>query len=115
MQRRELLWRSMSLLGLSIIFGPIACSTTEPEEEETTPTTITSISTYENGHSHTIQIERSLVENPPSNGRTFTSTGSHTHSVTLSSSDFQTLSNGSTLTKTSSSSDGHTHGFNFKA
>lgn len=114
--RREFIQLSSQALTLTFIGGIWSCtSLTESNDEDSDSTTLTVISSYDAGHSHSISILRSLIDTPPSSDRSLTSTGSHTHVISLSVSDFQTLNTGGTVTKTSSTTNGHSHTFTIKA
>lgn len=70
-------------------------------------------STVAQGHSHTVTINRSEVENPPSEGitKTTSSGGGHTHSFSMTQQQLTDVNNGQTVTVTDSSVSGHTHDY----
>lgn len=113
--RRQFMRYGSALTVLTISGGIWTCSnSTEPEDDLPEPTTLTVRSSDSNGHNHSIVFQRSLFESPPENDRTFTSGGSHTHTITLSSQEMTSIGNGGTVTKVSSTSGGHSHSFTIR-
>jgi hypothetical protein len=73
------------------------------------------------GHSHQVTISGADIDNPPTGGKTITTTtyvdsyyNSHSHTITLTQQDYQTIKNGGTVTVTTSEVNGHTHTFTIK-
>lgn len=66
------------------------------------------------GHSHTLVIPETYLNDPPSSGLTaVTSTSSaHSHTITLSQSDLQNIADGQTVQY--AINDGHQHRFDFR-
>lgn len=118
MDRRDFIVKSAALLALPLIFQQIGCdsstsSTTTDNETEDTDFTVTS-SVY-NGHSHIVNILYDDIENPPPSNNTLTSSSTnHTHQITLTPTNYQTLKDGGTVLKTSTTNGGHNHTFSIK-
>jgi len=116
MDRREFLTKIPGLMVLPLIIESMGCEDDKVllRTSDTTGDTFTISSSYDNGHSHSISIQLTDVDDPPDSSKSIASTsnGGHTHSITLTSSDFLSLQNGETVVKTSSSSGLHTHSFN---
>jgi hypothetical protein len=78
--------------------------------------TLTFISSTDLGHSHTVGLQVTEINTPPSGGVTKTTSNdlNHTHTVSLTSAELDSIATGSTVTKTTSMDDSHTHTFDFK-
>ena len=65
------------------------------------------------GHTHSVTVSRSEVENPPSGGitKTTSSGGGHTHSFSMTQQQLTDVNNGQTVTVTDSSVSGHNHDY----
>ena len=76
-------------------------------------------SSFDDGHTHTVDLAKADVSTPPVGGRTETTSLdlSHTHTVTLTEADFASINAGNTVTKTTSEDTTpgqiHTHTFAF--
>ena len=70
-------------------------------------------STNNSGHTHTITIQRSEVQNPSAAGitRQTSSSGGHTHTFTMTQADLQTVNGGGSVVVTTSIADLHDHSF----
>jgi len=77
---------------------------------------LTFISSTDSGHNHTYQIMMSELTNPPTAGvnRQTSLASGHTHVVAITQAELQSIQNGQTVTKTSTTSAGHTHTFQFR-
>jgi len=120
MNRRKFLRKISGLAALPLIIESMSCeddSIPLRTSNDTSTDNFTISSSYDSGHSHSITIQISYIENPPQSSKTLTSTssGGHTHSIVLTTSDFQSLEMGETVIKTSSLSGGHTHSFTITA
>ena len=75
------------------------------------PGDITVTSSVDAGHSHQVTISGADIDNPPTGGKTVSTTyvDFHSHSITVTQQDYQTIKNGGTLTMTTSEVNGHTH------
>lgn len=116
MERKQFLIYVTGALGLSpLLLTEIGCddpdgngNNTEGDADNFTVT-----STVDNGHSHTVKISFSHVDSPPSNDQPLqtSNSGGHTHSITITTSDYQQLQDGQIITKTSTTDSGHKHTF----
>ena len=121
MERRSFIVKAGALFSLPLIITEIGCDsygdsdTTAPGNDDDNffdPIKSLSDST---GHSHSVTISRSNVNDPPSSNVTLTTTSSgHIHTITLTQSDYESLAAGETIEKTSTSNSGHTHKFRIK-
>lgn len=68
------------------------------------------------GHNHSVRILDADLSAPPASGVTYTSTGSHIHTITLSQQQLIDISNGSSVTVVSSAGGApvHTHTWTIK-
>ncbi len=106
-----------SLIGLLVLgvvallfSGTLACG------KSTSTGDITFTSSVTGNHSHQITISGADIENPPSTGKTITTTYVlyHSHTITLSQQDYETIKNGGEVTVTTSLVNDHTHTFTIK-
>ena len=121
MERRSFILKAGALFSLPLIITEIGCDS-YGDSDMTLPNTdddnffdpITS--SIVSGHSHSVTISRSRVNNPPTNDVTLTTTNNseHIHNITLTQSNFESLMNGETIIKTSTNNSGHTHTFSIK-
>jgi len=97
------------LLGGVLAALGLSCESTESPDDMEDENTFTS--TTSQGHTHSATIQRSEIENPPSDGitKTTTSAAGHTHTFTMTQQQLQNVNNGQTVTVTDSPSAGHTH------
>lgn len=79
------------------------------------PQSLTFTSSNDLGHTHTVGLQLTEIDAPPSVGvdRMTSSDLSHTHQVSLSAADLDSIAQGNTVTRTTSSDDNHTHTFAF--
>ncbi len=85
------------------------CSTpTTPSSDSQTFT-----SSLDQGHTHSVTIQKTEVENPPSGGisRQTSNSGGHTHTLAMTQAELQSVKNGTTVNIVTSNSSGHTHTF----
>lgn len=66
-----------------------------------------------NGHSHSVTITKTEIENAQPFLRTTSLVNSHTHNVSMSQEQVQSLKNGSTVTVETTVDSGHSHTFAF--
>ena len=117
MERKQFLIYVTGAVGLSpLLLTEIACDDSYGNggNDDGDVDNFTVASSVDNsGHSHTVKISFSDVDSPPSNDQPLqtSSIGGHTHSITLTSSDYQQLQAGQKITKTSTSVNTHTHTF----
>jgi hypothetical protein len=79
------------------------------------PQSLTFTSSNDLGHTHTVGLQVTELTTPPSGGVTKTTSNvmAHTHQVSLSAAELDSIDLGSTVTKTTTMDDGHTHTFAF--
>ena len=75
---------------------------------------ITVQSTVNAGHSHSAGLPEADLESMQSKSYGSSSSGGHTHSVTLTAVNFETLRTSASVTVTSTNNSGHTHNFTFR-
>ncbi|MCH7575840.1 MAG: hypothetical protein IIA59_12055 [Candidatus Marinimicrobia bacterium] len=118
MERKKFITTIMTAAGLMpLVITQIGCtSATDPTPAAalTTSDSYLFTSSIDSNHSHTVEITFADLSQPPEGGRSLTtsSTG-HTHSVTLSTSDFAALEAGQTVIRNTSNNSGHRHTFSF--
>lgn len=121
MERKQFLVHVTGAMGLMpLLVTQIGCDNPYGADEDkgtgsdggTNSFTVTS--SIDDGHTHNVTILLADVTTPPDSSKTITSTGSHTHTITLSKSDFEALADGQTIPKTSSNRNNHTHTFSIK-
>jgi hypothetical protein len=97
------------MLAVLLSAGVLSCG------KSTSPGDITVTSSVSAGHSHQITISGADINNP-STQKTISTTyvNFHTHTITLTQQDYQTIKNGGTVTVTTSEVNGHTHTFTIK-
>ena len=118
MERKKFITTIMTAVGLMpLVITQIGCTTaTDPAA---TPTLTTSdgylfTSSVDSNHSHTVEVAFADLIQPPDGGRSLTTSSTeHTHSVTLSTSDFAALEAGQTVIRGTSNNSGHLHTFTF--
>ena len=71
-------------------------------------------SSVNSGHSHTVKIMNDDVENASMMNTLNSSSNNHFHQITISMTDYQTLKDGGTVVKTSTTNGGHSHTFSIK-
>ena len=120
MERKQFLIHVTGAMGLMpLLVTQIGCDNPYGTSKDSSTSngstnSFTVTSSNNAGHTHNITILRDDVDTPPGSGKTITSTGSHTHTIMLSKSDFESLASGQTVIKTTSNSGGHTHTFSIK-
>lgn len=86
------------------------CSSSSSPSNPTTDRTFSSSS--ENGHSHTITLQKAEVETPPAAGiNRATSSSGHTHNFVMTQAELQTVLGGGSAVITVSLADAHIHTF----
>jgi hypothetical protein len=112
MNRRNFL-SSGAILALCIPAALVSSrcgGATEPEDPNAQRTFT---STSDDGHTHTITIQRSEVQNPPASGitrQTSTSTA-HTHQFSMTQAELMTVNGGGSVNVTTSVTNVHDHSF----
>ncbi|MHB8093759.1 MAG: hypothetical protein ACYDH0_02345 [Candidatus Aminicenantales bacterium] len=87
------------------------CSSSSSPSNPTTDRTFSSSS--ENGHTHTITLQKAEVETPPASGinRATSSSSGHTHNFVMTQAELQTVLGGGSVVITVSLVDAHVHSF----
>ena len=107
MNRREWIVKTTKA-SLMILAAPVLvrCG----NETDTAGLTVTSSN---NGHTHTFTITQAELNSPESISRADSLSGGHTHTVALTQSQVSNIAAGGTVTVTSGSGGGHTHTYEF--
>jgi len=114
MNRREVIFRVGGiLLAIPASRVLIACGGSSGGN----PGSLSFTSSFNDGHTHTVDLADADITTPPAGGRTETTSfnSSHTHTVTLTEADFVSIDAGNTVTKTTSEDEtpGHVHTHQF--
>ena len=119
--RRELLTRGTTVLLLIPVVGPmLGCGDSGPEPAACAG--VSSTSSTDNQHSHTLCVLTADLTTPPTAGATYTTSldSGHTHHVALSAASLTSINTGGTVMVTSTSdvdpinNAAHTHTFMIK-
>jgi hypothetical protein len=111
MKRADFL-KVMGAGALTSLAGTVLTACKSSSTTPTNPANKTFTSTSSVGHSHTITIQRTEVDTPPSAGISReTSANGHTHTFTMSAAELTTVRGGAAVTVTTADSNGHTHDF----
>ena len=112
MERRTFIVKAGVPFSLPLIITEIGCA----DDVTAPPDSITVNSSSSSGHTHSVFVLLSHIDNPPTMEVTITTSrnSSHTHSITLTENDFVRLANMETITKTSTTADRHNHTFSIK-
>ena len=121
MERRTFFVKAGVLFSMPLIITEIGCDSNGDSGDRTGPTNGDSnsfqiTSSNGTGHTHTVTISQSNVDNPPSNDITLnTSASGHVHQIILTQTDYENLAAGKTIQKnTTSDNTGHSHTFSIK-
>lgn len=78
--------------------------------------TLTFTSSTVQAHTHDVVLELTLLASPPNGNTTKTTSvaAGHSHSVTLSTAELQTIQSGGVVTRVTTLDSGHTHSFSFQ-
>jgi len=117
MKRREFMFNSskgriVAIIVMAILVGgvQIACNNTPTTPSD--PVSKVFTSSNDQGHTHTITIQRTEIETPPAGGISRqTSANGHTHTFTMTQAEMTNVKNGTSVTVTTSDSNGHSHTF----
>jgi hypothetical protein len=116
MERREMVLR-LGTLVLALPAGHLlaACGG-DDSGSGAQADALTFTSSVDDGHRHTVTIERaSLTDSPPAGVQRVTSSDTgHNHVVVLTEADLDTINAGQTVTRQSTEDDGHSHTFVFR-
>jgi len=112
MKRRKFLSGTlMGIIGVIAGLSQWRCkspmSPSDPNEEKTFR------SSYDDGHTHTITIKKTEIQNPPASGisRSTSSDSYHSHTFTMSQAELQMVNSGVSVSVKTGVSSGHTHTF----
>ncbi|OGD15268.1 MAG: hypothetical protein A2V76_08230 [Candidatus Aminicenantes bacterium RBG_16_63_14] len=113
MKRRDFLSAGfVGTLGVVSVLSQSQCGggATTPDDPNAQRTFT---STSNSGHTHSITIQRTEIQNPPAAGitRQTSSSGGHTHTFTMTQAELQTVNGGGSVGITTSVSDLHDHAF----
>lgn len=117
MERRTFIVKAGVLFSLPLVITEIGCDSYGGSDDVTAPTdSITVNSSSNSGHTHSVFVLLSDIDNPPTMEITITTSrnSSHTHRITLTENDFVKLANMETITKTSTTDSSHSHTFSIK-
>ena len=121
MERRAFIVKAGALFSLPLIITEIGCDAYGDSDNMAGPADNSSdsktiISSSSSGHTHSLNISLTIVDNPPTMDLTITTSSSsgHTHKITLSTSDIERLTNMETIIKTSTTNSNHFHTFSIK-
>jgi len=107
MQRREFLHFAA---GATVLLGVVHAACKNSPTIPTNAKMFTSSS--EQGHAHTITIEKTEIESPPAGGISRqTSANGHTHTFTMTAVELTDVKNGTAVGVTTADSNGHSHNF----
>ena len=106
---------TIAFLAAALGFFQVSCggssSTTAPPAKPD-PNSRVFTSTLVGGHTHTITIQKSEIETPPTGGISrLTSSTVHTHSFTMTEVELTNVKGGTPVVVTTGDTNLHTHGF----
>lgn len=91
-------------------FGLSACKSSSTTPTDPNSRVFTSATTQ--GHTHTITIQRTEIETPPTGGISRqTSANGHTHTFTMNEAELLSVKNGTPVAVTTADTNGHSHNF----
>ncbi len=116
---RSLVHGALALLLIAAVLTFACSKSTSPSSPGTVGTAdIVVTSTVSLNHTHQIRVKGSDVDTPPVADKTIDTTtygtagyGGHSHTVTLTPQDYQTIQGGGQVTVTTSVVESHTHDF----
>lgn len=118
MNRRDFVVKLPALFALPLVISQIGCdSTTQSEstdDDNMNDKSFKITSSSNSGHSHTVEILYDDIESPSMMNTLNSSSTNHFHKITISMADYQTLKDGGTVGKTSTTNSGHNHTFSIK-
>lgn len=96
--------------GATVLLGVVQAAC---KNSPTTPTNAKEFtSSNEQGHTHTITIEKTEIEAPPAAGISRqTSANGHTHTFTMTAAELTNVNNGTSVGVRTADSNGHNHNF----
>lgn len=116
MDRKQFLIYISTATGLlPLLLAEISCSDYTSDGSSMDDDSFTVVSSSDGGHTHSVTIFFTDVNSPPSSDKTLVTSGtSHTHTLILSQSDFQALSDGQEISRDTSTNSSHKHTFTIK-
>ncbi|MEW5900548.1 MAG: hypothetical protein AB1715_03695 [Acidobacteriota bacterium] len=111
MKRREFLKSVLGgTVGAVAVLATVRCQSNEAPDM---PGSRTFTGSSSQGHTHTVTIQRSEVENPPVGGisRSTSSSSGHSHTFAMTQAQLQSVNAGNTVPVTDSLVSGHTHDY----
>jgi hypothetical protein len=116
MNRREVIFRVGGIL-LAIPASRVLMACGGDSGSSSNSIRFTSSADPADGHTHTVDLSKADISNPPAGEKTLTTSLdlAHTHTVTLTEADFQSIDAGNTVNKTTSEDEtpGHVHTHQF--
>ncbi len=102
-----------SIAAFLLLLSGVGCKSNEQPLPPATGGAQNFIGSVSQNHSHTVSIQRTEVENPPSGGitRQTSSFDYHTHTFTMTQSQLQAVKDGQSIKITDSMVSGHTHDY----
>lgn len=105
--RRQLLARGTTLLMLVPVVPAVlqACSSSPSDSPGSSCAGTASLSTVNEGHTHSVCVPTSDMTSPPATGATYVSSndGDHTHTITLTAAQLSSIESGQSVVVTSTS------------
>jgi hypothetical protein len=109
--RREFLSRS-GYVTLLLVPIAAACSSSNSSSGGGSCDGVSSTSSTDSGHSHTVCVPASDLASPPQSGATYTTSGpSPTHTMALTAAQLTSIQQGQSVAVTTSTDGGHSHSF----
>ena len=113
MTRKDFLKSAVfSAVGGWLLFKQTACKSS-PTTPTNPGTSKDFTSTTDQSHSHTVTVQRSEIDSPPAAGltRTASSSGGHTHTFIMTQTQLLSVQGGTSVIVTTSTDSGHSHDF----
>jgi len=98
--------------GATVLLGVVQAACKNSPTTPTDPNSRVFTSSSDQGHTHTITIQKTEIEAPPTAGISRqTSANGHTHTFTMTEAQLTNVKNGTPAAITTADSNGHTHNF----
>ena len=118
--RREMMTSTLIALPAGLFLVSCSSSSSDGGDDPAAPPTksgsiVVYTSSMVQSHSHTFGVEASALATPPTDGVSGSTSadGGHTHSVSVTAQQLQSVSAGQSVKVTTTSTGGHTHVFTF--
>jgi len=109
MKRREFLHFAA---GATVLLGVAQAACKNTPTTPTVPDSMVFTSSSDQGHNHTITIQKTEIQAPPAGGISRqTSANGHTHTFTMTEAELTNVKNGTPVIVTTSDTGGHSHNF----